>query len=224
MKKINQPAGFWIRILSILIDTIIFSIISISLSLIAINKKGTKFEIIPWAYYVWMILTIIEIIILFILIPILFNGKTIGMFCTQIEIYSLTKEPMWLVVLRRNKFFSFLWIFAILVSMSFISPQLAQKMILISNKEKLVGSEELISLNTLEMALISIPTTTSSIIVFINIFMTLSMGMNKDALSINDRISLTQIVYTKKTITIFDEQNKIILKEEVKNKNIVWKE
>lgn len=213
MKKINKPAGFWIRILSIIIDLIIFATSSISISLIAINGK----EIIPWAYYVWMVLTIILILILFIFIPILFKGKTIGMLCCQINIISTDSDSksIWLMVLRKNKLYSFLWIFSILVSMSFITPQLAQRIIENNNNN---------NLEPWEQALLSIPSTTSGIIIFINIFMTLSINASKNKEGFNDKFSSTKVIYSKKYIDVFDEKNKVIVREQNKIINIIWKE
>lgn len=224
MKKISKPAGFWIRVSSIFIDFIIFATIAISLSLIAISKNGEKFEIIDWAYYLWMVLIIIEILILFIIIPILLKGRTIGMICCQIKMISVDEKPIWITVLNKNKLYSFLWIFTILVSMSFISPHLAQKMTDISNQPNDVLESEKIKMTILESSLLAIPTTTSGIVIFVNVFMTLSINMNKNMRSINDKISNSQIVYSKKTIEVFDEINKVILREKREDKEIVWKE
>ncbi|MGL5205874.1 MAG: RDD family protein [Metamycoplasmataceae bacterium] len=220
MKTINKPAGFWIRILSILIDLIIFSVIAISSSLIAIKKINDSLVIIHWGYYAWMVLVIFEITILFIIIPILLQGKTIGMLVCQINFISLKEEPIWLMVIKRNQLYSFLWIFSILVTMSFISPELFQKMSDISNKT----NDDGLVLEAWESTLIAIPSTTSGLIVFINIFSILSINMNKNMYSLNDRFVEIQMVYSKKYIDIFDEINKEIIREKVRKKEIIWKD
>ncbi|MGL5617795.1 MAG: RDD family protein [Metamycoplasmataceae bacterium] len=220
MKTINKPAGFWIRILSILIDFIIFSIIAISSSLITIKKNDNSLIIIHWGYYVWMVLIILEIIILFIIIPILLKGRTIGMLVNQINFISLKEKPIWLMVIQRNQLYSFLWIFSILVTTSFINPELFQKMSDISNRL----NDKKIVLEVWESTLIAIPATTSGIIIFINIFSVLSININKNMYSLNDRFAEIQMVYLRKYIEIFDEVNKEIVREKVKREEIIWKD
>ncbi len=219
MKIVKKPAGFWIRVLSIFIDLIIFCVIAISSSLIAIDTRNSSLLIIPWGYYVWMVLVIFEILILFIVIPILSKGRSIGMWCCQINLISLQEESVWLMVVRKNQLYAFLWIFSILVSMSFISPDLSQKMVNIS-KQSIDGT---LKLQSWEAAMLAIPSTTSGIIVFINIFTILSINMNKNMRGINDKLTNTQMIYPKKNIEIFDEKNKVILKEEIKKQKLIWR-
>ncbi|MGL5205086.1 MAG: RDD family protein [Metamycoplasmataceae bacterium] len=220
MKTINKPAGFWIRILSMFIDLVIFSVIAISSSLIAIKKNDDLLIIVNWGYYIWMLLVILEILILFIIIPIILKGKTIGMLVCQINFISLKDESIWLMILKRNQLYAFLWIFSILVTMCFISPELFQKMSDISNKQ---NDNELV-LETWESTLIAIPATTSGIIIFIDIFSILSINVNKNMYSINDRFVEIQMIYSNKYIEIFDEINKEIQKEKVTKKEIIWKD
>ncbi|MGL4252424.1 MAG: RDD family protein [Metamycoplasmataceae bacterium] len=220
MKTINKPAGFWIRILSILIDLIIFSTIAISSSLIAIKKIDDSLVIDYWGYYSWMVLVIFEITILFIVIPILLKGRTIGMLFCQINFISLKDERVWLSVIKRNQLYSFLWIFSITVTMCFVSPELFQKMSDISNKP---NNDELV-LAPWESTLIAIPATTSGIIIFIDIFSILSINMNKNMYSINDRFVEIKMIYSKKYIEIFDEMNKEIIREKVRKQEIIWKD
>lgn len=220
MKTINKPAGFWIRILSIVIDLTIFCAIAISLSLIAIEKKGDLLIVVTWGYYLWMVLVILEILILFILIPILLNGRTIGMLTCQINFISLREEPTWSMVIKRNQLYSFLWIFSILVSMCFIGPHLFQKMSDISNQ---LNDGKLV-LESWEAALVAIPATTSGIIIFIDVFSVLSINMNKNMYSINDKLIEIQMIYSKKYIEIFDETDKVILKEKIIREELIWKD
>ena len=220
MKTIQKPAGFWIRVLSILIDLVLFCVIAISSSLIAIETKNDSFIIISWGYYVWMTLVIFEILILFIVIPMLSKGKSIGMLLCQINIISLSQEPIWLVVLKKNQLYAFLWIFSIIMSMSFISPSLANKMTAISNQPE--GGT--LKLESWEAALLAIPSTTSGIVIFVNVFSILSINMNKNAFGLNDKLTNTQMIYSKKSIEVFDEKNKVILKEKVKKQKLIWKD
>lgn len=220
MKSIKKTAGFWIRILSILIDLTLFCIIAISSSLIAIQNNNNLLTIIPWGYYLWMTLVIFEILILFIVIPILSKGRTIGMWCCQINLISLKKEPVWLMVIKKNQLYSFLWIFSILVSMSFISPQLCQKMYDISNQ----AIDGTLKLEPWEAAMLAIPSTTSGIVIFVNIFTVLSINMNKNKQGINDKLTETQMIYSRRFVEVFDEQNKVILKEEVIRRELIWKD
>ncbi len=219
MKTVKKPAGFWIRVLSILIDLVVFCVIAISSSLIAIDTKNNSLLIIPWGYYVWMVLVIFEILILFIVIPILSKGRSIGMWCCQINLISLQEESVWLMVVKKNQLYAFFWIFSILVSMSFISPELSQKMVNIS-RQPIDGT---LKLKSWETAMLAIPSTTSGIIIFINIFTILSINMNKNMRGINDKLTNTQMIYSRKNIEIFDEKNKVILKEEIKKQKLIWR-
>lgn len=222
MKEIQKQVGFWIRILSILIDLLMFLLIAIPASLVALKKDNNNLIILSWGYYVWLILLIVEIVILFIIIPLLLNGRTIGMFFCRISILSLQEDSTWFMVLKKNQLYSILWIFSILVFMLFISPSLAQKISLISNQGN-VG-EDMILLHDWEKALIAIPSTTSGIIIFINLLTILSINMNKNMYSINDKFTNTKLVYTNKWIKIFDEKDKVISKEKIKNHSLIWKE
>jgi hypothetical protein len=69
--------------------------------------------------------------------------------------------------------------------------------------------------------MLAIPSTTSGIIVFINIFTILSINMNKNMRGLNDKLTNTQMIYSKKYIEIFDEKNKVILKEEIKKQKLI---
>ncbi|MDK2819416.1 MAG: RDD family protein [Mycoplasmataceae bacterium] len=222
MKKVQKQAGFWIRILSILIDLIIFLLIAISTSLIALKKENNNLIILSWGYYVWLVLLIVEIIILFIIIPLFLKGRTIGMLSCKISILSLQEDPTLFIVLKKNQLYSFLWIFSILVFMLFISPELAQKMSLISSQGNV--EEDKLVLEVWEKALIAIPSTTSGIIIFINILTIFSINMNKNMYGINDKFTNTKLVYTKKWIEIFDKNDKVILKEKRKKHNLIWKD
>ncbi len=220
MKIIKKTAGFWIRVLSILIDLILFCGIAIPLSLIAINQSTETLNIITWGYYVWMSLIIFEILILFIGIPILLKGRTIGMLICRINLISLNEEnPVWLMVLKKNQFYGFLWIFSILISMSFISPSLAQKMSDISNQQ-----DGKIELEPWEAALIAIPSTTSGIIIFLNMLSIISINMNKNMYSIVDKMINTKMIYLNKDVEVFDETNKFLKKEKTIKQKLIWKD
>lgn len=241
----NKKASFWIRFLSTLIDLIIFCVIGITLSLICLQKKefsSIQAEIYQisddsYLYYIWLILLIITIVIQYIAIPFCFKGKTIGMMITRLEI-DFQNSLRWKVIIKRIELGPMLWIVVIIFFMCFVWTSTINKMTIISyirthfshlqetdsNYQIVKELLEQNKLSLVERICYSIPASTSPLILFLNLFMLISIGFRKSKIGLVDRFSSSFVVYKNKFEKTPEKDIQVIEPEAEENYNIVWKE
>lgn len=242
---IKKNAGFFIRFLSLIVDVMIFVIISVSLSLICIGQSQKSFGKdtvmiyqvnVIWAYYLWLNSLILFLIIQFLLIPIVFNGKTIGMLLTKLDFEITDKEKnIKKIVFKKFQLSAFLWILTIVFFEIFVSPVTINKMTYYSyihkhinefNGLKLSEQQEIIKnykLNSLETSLITIPSTLSTVCIFFNLLTLLSIGIDRNKLGILDKVTNSKVVHKNKLIKISKIKIDLIKPEKVDKSIIEWK-
>ncbi|MBN4089624.1 RDD family protein [Mycoplasma enhydrae] len=190
IKKINRKAHFWIRVLASLIDLTLFIIFAIGTSFLVFNYKNVDFyttnilnrELI---YRMWLFSLILVLFLLYILIPVIFKGQTIGMLTCKIKIISTkSKRKLWKTVFDRQRLFSFLWMFVLLAFM------------LVSTDAFLKATKG-DKLNMVEKIVFSLPTTLATIAINLEIIMILS-GVGASRLNWNDKFSQSQTVWINK--------------------------
>ncbi|MCV3753537.1 RDD family protein [Mycoplasma enhydrae] len=190
IKKINRKAHFWIRVLASLIDLTLFIIFAIGTSFLVFNYKNVDFyttnilnrELI---YRMWLFSLILVLFLLYILIPVIFKGQTIGMLTCKIKIISTkSKRKLWKTVFDRQRLFSFLWMFVLLAFM------------LVSTDAFLKATKGN-KLNMVEKIVFSLPTTLATIAINLEIIMILS-GVGASRLNWNDKFSQSQTVWINK--------------------------
>lgn len=234
----NKKAGFWIRFASLIIDLIIFCSISISSSLMCIDKVdfielNTSIFQVNRIYYIWIVLMIILISIQFIAIPLFFNGKTIGMFILGLNLHFNDKK-IFSSIMKRIELGPLLWIIIFIIFFSFIWPSTINKLIVnayINDNYKVqndlsVEVKQLLQdnkLSTLENAFYAIPSTMSPIVVMLQLFLLISTGFKGTKISLLDKFSNSQIVYKNKLIVNEVKNIEIIKPEKNINCNIIWK-
>ncbi len=93
MDKVNEKAKFGSRLASTLIDILFFCIIGITSSLICIKKElvqdiNTEIYLVKndYFYFLWLFILILSLSILYILIPLICDGKTIGMMFLKLKL------------------------------------------------------------------------------------------------------------------------------------------
>lgn len=240
MIKKNKNAGLWIRLLSITIDVFLFCSLAMSLSLICLQTKyfGQLDKSIyvvknDYWYYLWLFFLILMLLIFFVVIPIFTKGKTIGMLLTRLDL-KIQDKSIYKVILKRNQFSTFLWIVLIILFMIFVSPKIVNKIVVSSyvNKNYKNSSDETIkqllsenSLTILETSFYTIVCTLSPIILLEQLFLLMSSSFKKEKISIVDRLTKSQIVYSNKFENI-KQESEINLIKPIKNISIdiKWKE
>ncbi|AXE61010.1 hypothetical protein DA803_02865 [[Mycoplasma] phocae] len=186
MRLINRKANFWIRLLSSIIDLLIFISLAIISSFLVFNYKQGQY-INKWNYYVWLALLIFMLNIFWIIIPILFNGQSIGMIICRIRIIPQeNKTKLSRAIFDRQRLFAFTWMIIFLLFIIFVSPELFIRAAKINKNSAKLG--------TLERIFVLIPTALASITSFAEIFLVIS-NVKENRIGINDNFSNTFTVW-----------------------------
>lgn len=238
----NKKAGFWVRFGSLIIDLILFCLIGISSSLFCLKKEivldDPKIDIYQvkndFTYFLWLLLLIILITIQFILIPLLSNGRTIGMIITKLDIDFYDKNK-YKSILKKIEIGPFIWIVLICLFMCFVWPKTINKMVIFSyiktnfseSDQKVQNLKELLDTNKwtlLETIFYTIPSALSPMILLIQLFFLISVGFRGNKTSLVDKFSNSQVIYKNKFIDV--ENNEIKLVKPIKNEvyQINWRD
>lgn len=242
--KINKIAGFWIRFSSLLIDVIIFVLISISSSLLIIRSKQLEIwnnQLIyqvddGWTYYLWFLIPILLLILQFLLIPLLTNGKNLGQLICRIKVIKTNKDDFnKIIIFKRWQLGPLIWIIIIIMFMMMVRPEVINKVSLYTfvqnhqdDFQKLapVEQNEIIKsyqFNSWETALLSIPGTTSTFNILIQMLMLISISINKEKVGLLDKLTNSKIIYVNKFL-IKNENSTMIIKPKLNSTiNITWK-
>ncbi|MBN0919496.1 RDD family protein [[Mycoplasma] gypis] len=205
----NKKAGFWPRFLATLIDLFIFMVIVFAFSFIVFDNKTKDFKS-EGFYYLWLSLIIITDAFIWVLLPILTKGRTLGLLCFRLKIVSKhKKDPLWKTVLKRQLLFAVLWIIVFACWMIFISKD-TFVLVLKTNKQNIN------QLNWIQRIFVTIPLTLSALTAIINWMMIIS-NAKSSRVGWNDTFSYSYTVYANKFETIVvDEWNKNKLKPVVR--------
>ncbi|QJG66401.1 RDD family protein [Mycoplasma phocoeninasale] len=196
MGLINRKANFWIRLLATIIDLLIFIAFAISSSFLVFNYKLGEY-INKWNYYVWLTLLILMLNIFWIIIPILFQGQTIGMMICKIKIIPQeAKTKLSRAIFDRQRLFAFTWMIIFALFIIFVSPELFIKAAKINRNSG--------KLETLERVFVLIPTALASFATFAEIFLVIS-NVKESRIGINDNLSNTYTVWKNR----FDKSEEI---------------
>ncbi len=221
MKKIKELkiAGFWIRLMARLIDVLILFIISFFLTWLFLEKKFVNEKLIGWVFkenylfYVYAFIIVFFILFLFVLLPIIWNGKTLGHFITRTKI--VAENNLLRSILTREIFWSFSWIFCIILTTTIINHTLFFKFI--SNNINVNDD-----FSAWETTRISFVTSIASIIVLMQMFLAISIIARPNKLGLQDVYSKTKVVYLNKYIyTKIEDNNKNELLKPQKIKEII---
>ncbi|MGY6172196.1 RDD family protein [Candidatus Mycoplasma pogonae] len=199
----KKRAGFWIRFLAGLIDSIIFVVLGVATSLAILDQNK---QIINYGYYIWLFGLILILVIFQIIVPLLSNGRaTIGRLICRLEVrdFKSQQKPALKIFLKKEIIYTFLWIIGFFLVFLFISPELFQK-IANTREGNIVNNE---NFTNQQVFLIFIPTSIIGLSNFLQSVATLSIIRNSRR-GINDIFSGTETVYKNKYI-----KNKSLEKE-----------
>ncbi len=242
MDKVNEKAKFGSRLASTLIDILFFCIIGITSSLICIKKElvqdiNTEIYLVKndYFYFLWLFILILSLSILYILIPLICDGKTIGMMFLKLKL-NYNNQKKYYVILKRTELGAFLWIFVIIIFMCFVWPTTINKMIITNyiqdhlknfnhlSPNELENLQNKYQWTLLEICFYSIPSVLSPIVILIQLFSLMSILFRQKRLSLIDKITNSEIVYSNKYINIVKEEKIEIEPEKNIVYPIIWKE
>lgn len=184
-KKENVTAGFWSKFLARIIDLVIMSLIVVGIGFSIMTRYPKWHFDQPWKFYAWIFIFFVTVSVEFILIPILFDGKTLGMYVVKIKIttqeYSMGKS-----VLKREAFFALMWLLNIILITIIINHTLINKYALTKQTD--------IKYTAWETARISMVSSVGSITIIIQMLFAISSIVRKDKRSLHDVYSKTRVV------------------------------
>lgn len=216
----NKKTGFWIRLLSRLIDlAIIFSFMIIS-SVLMLEKIDGQWQFKEnWMFYLWIILLMTLVFILFILLPVLLNGITLGMFITRIKIKFKDDESKWRSILVREMFFSISWIFICFLIMSLINHSL---IIMFTSVDK-KWTERFSNLSPIDKLRVNLVTSLSAILIVIQFIYVISIIVRGEKKGLHDTHSNTSTIWVNKWVEKQKNPKQIkISPRPVNNNSIDW--
>lgn len=213
--KVNTQAGFWIRLLARMIDLIIFGLIMVGSALINLRKDNFWYFQDNWFFYVWILFNILILFLMFILLPVLFNGQTLGMFVTRIKI-TFQEKDKWKSIIKRELFFAITWIILLVIIGAVVNHTLFAKYARTHQKD--------IKYSSWEQIRISIVTTVASLLTLIQMVCAISVVVRKPHPGIHDSYSKTKTVWINKFTTINKTNNKFvsIKPQMIKNEKVEW--
>lgn len=215
MEKIYKNAGFWIRLLARMIDFTIIAIFSNALLFICIsNVSGTWQFKNPYLFYVWSFFTCILVLFIFVGIPILTKGWSLGYKLCKIRVVtngpSLTRS-----IINREMLYGISWAFIILMTIIFINHTLIFK---ISNRS--INSK--VKLTNWEQTRLSVVASISSILFFIQAFVAITIIPSKNKTGFHDRLAGSFVVKGKVQLVENKKQVIEIKPMQIKNTEVEW--
>lgn len=249
MNKINKPAGFWIRFLARLIDLVIVLVIIVGTAFAFLTKSEwiviDKIKITSSHfgnvanYYSWLVISIIAPIIWFVAIPLLTNGRSLGMLICRIKIdlkknllerlFQLFKREIFTGLIISINLILILIVFDMNVfnKFTYFSKSKFNSMddyvLPDGTKKHLTANDIFTSIDNLR---ISIVTTIASFMFITLLVFGISIIVRKQRLGFHDTFSNTKTFWENKTIELKEEsEGKEITSFRprlVKRENIEW--
>ncbi|WP_156768874.1 hypothetical protein [[Mycoplasma] mobile] len=201
MKQKNRVVGFWYRLFIILMDLIVALSLPIGFSVLVIKPNNTIDNL---GYYLWSFSIIIWFFLYWVIIPFLFRGFTLfrWIFRTKLALKNNEESKLnliWFIAILKNQTFTSLsWIVIVFLSMTLINPELAFRIASSTPGNNLVSNQNNQTQKLIDQALIAIPSTFSTFLVFLNFFIIITSGIRKDSLTIVEVFSKTKLIYLNK--------------------------
>lgn len=196
MKKV---VGFWIRFITGFVDITIITGISFIFAYLLFWDQNFA----AWKYYLWGLLTIIEVLLLRLVIP-FFTNQSLAQKLFKIEINFETKitskKQHIKQIMLRESLLSLSWIAVFFLSILMIYPSFAQE--LNTNFGQFYLSNQNLPLD--KRIILSIVLLMSKITGFIFLINAVSILFNKKHSSFADRLAKTRIVYKYRQLSSFE--------------------
>ena len=216
--RICIPAGFWIRLFARIIDFIILLIITNAILFIClINKNGEWVFRYNWLFYIWSLILAFGILGLFVLLPICNQGRSIGQAICRIKTISLDGNLKHAII-QKEMFFGIAWTIMVLIVMIVINHTLILQL-----SHRVWNPKNAPKLSVGEKTRISVVGTLSSFLIFIQIFLAVTIIPNKNKQGFHDKIS-NSLTIKKETMKMFKKEKEInkVLPKKIRNEAIEW--
>lgn len=210
----NKRAGFWIRLLARLIDLLIVSVLSISFALIDLRHTNNWYFENDWFFYIWILFNVLVLIVVYLLTPIIWDGKTVGMWVCRIKIL-FEDNNKFVSILKRELFISVSWIILFVCVGVFINHTLFDRYAR--------TSQDHINYTTWEMIRISTITTIASLLTVAQMITAISIVIRKSKKSLHDSYSKTDTVWINKMVKVLKVKKSVSIKPRlIKQEEVEW--
>ena len=228
-KTVNKVVKFWPKLLSRVIDMVIAGVVILASAYFMVEKVNGKIQFIEtWMFYVWTLITMITFFVVFILIPILWKGKSIGNFVSRVKVVSeknLTKS-----ILKREMFFGWAWIVLVIGIATIVNHTLIVK-VASSQKEvvkKIVNGvtkdvTQGVVYKGWDAVRVAMFSSLAGILTLVQMIFGISGLVKKDGISLHDKIAGSKVVWINKFVKEEKEAKaKTIKPMLVKNNSVDW--
>lgn len=214
----NVRAGFWVRFAARLIDFLIIAFFSNLVLFFSVTNDGTSWKFKVWyLFYIWSFFTALLVFIVFVLIPILTQGWSIGYKLCKIKVVSNSTQPLWSIILKREILYGISWTLIILLSSIVINNSLIFK---------ISSHNPNIKLTTWEQTRLSIVASISSLLFLVQAFVAITIIANKNKLGFHDKATESFVIFTNKkhmnSNTTIKRYKKLISPKKIVNKPVEW--
>ncbi|VEU62419.1 RDD family protein [Mycoplasmopsis bovirhinis] len=193
----HKNSGFFKRFLANIIDLTLFTSLILLLFYFLTFSKKAPFLPSQGVFYFGVIFILISIMLIYLLIPIVFKGKTIGLWLLKLKIIDTkTKSFKYVLVIKRNYFLSFYFGIVVILILSFLSPQ----SFVINNKNQIALKDDLY--HQIILRIITMLLSINFLLVLAGYFMLL---VSKRNLTLIDLLTETRIVEDKKLQQLISE-------------------
>lgn len=189
----NAPAGFWIRLLTKILDFAWVAVASVGILFALLEKKQHYQFKEEYGYYVWTIITVALIILSFIIVPYLTKGRTLAMYLTKIRIVQDDKSKLLVSLLKRELMFSLAWSFMLLLAMALINHTLVN--------EFARPDQSKVTYTTWQQLRIGVVSTVGTVVIVLQMLSVIGIIIKKNKKGFHDNLSQTSTVWINKFLT-----------------------
>ena len=213
MKKENKIVRFWPKLLSRIVDLILVASLSILASYFIFEKVAGQTQLKEtWMFYVWALGTAILFLVFFILIPLVWKGKSVGNFILRVKVVS--KGSLTKAILKRELAFGWAWLLLVIAFTALINHSMVLKATMSQTNIKYVGWEAV---------RVSVLSTLAGLIIITQMIFGVSGLVKKNGISIHDEMAGSKVVWINKFTTIEKEvTKKEIMPSRVKHNPVEW--
>lgn len=197
-----------------LIDLVIFAAISIGFALINLKHDKNWYFQDNWFFYIWIIFSVIALTVIYLILPVVWNGKTIGMWICRIKIIFEDQNKIH-SIFKRELFLSVSWILLLVCVGVFINHTLFDRYARTHQKD--------VDYTTFETLRISTVTTIASLLTLGQMIVGISIVVRKPRTALHDGYSKTETVWINKMVKIEKPKpNTSVQPRLIKQEKIEW--
>ena len=211
---VNKTAGFWRRFGALLVDTALFVALVLASSLLIIRPQvlpiwpdQTIYQVNEnWSYYLWLVLVLLLVVTEFLLLPLISGGQSLGQWLHGIRTTSVAPSELDIALFKRWQLGPFIWFLVIALFLVLIRPATVNKIALFNYIQSHIPAFQQLPapaqqvlmdayrLSAGETAALSIPATTASLNIMVQLLLLVSVGIKPSKCTLWDNLSATRVV------------------------------